>query len=162
MKKFKNQSLAQYLKNLASKNPAPGGGSAAALVAATGVSLISMAARYSLKKNQSSKAQAKLKSLIKKSDKMRLRLLDLVDLDAKAYLEVVKTRKGPVAKKKAALKKAQAAPLEVCRLSYAAIGLTPFLAKEGNLHLLSDVKCAVEMLLAAFQSAVANVEVNQT
>jgi len=161
MKKFKNQSLAQYLKCLASKDPAPGGGSAAALVAAIGVSLISMAACYSLKKNQPAKTQAKINSLLKKSNKMRLRLLELVDSDAKAYLEVVKTRKGPMAKRKAALKKAQAVPLEVCRLSYAAIELTPFLAKEGNPHLLSDVKCAVEMLLAAFQSAAANVEANQ-
>jgi len=46
-------------------------------------------------------------------------------------------------------------------LAYAAIQLTPLLVKKGNRYLLSDVRCAVEMLLAAFQSAAANVEVNQ-
>ena len=64
-------------------------------------------------------------------------------------------------KKVRALKEAQKVPLEVARLSKVAINLTPFLVKKGNPYLLSDIKCAVEMLLSAFKSAMANVEANQ-
>jgi len=40
---YRTQSLQQYLDDLAAKKPAPGGGSAAALVGATGCALLSMA-----------------------------------------------------------------------------------------------------------------------
>ncbi|HBG63060.1 MAG TPA: hypothetical protein DDX16_02260 [Candidatus Omnitrophica bacterium] len=40
---YSNQSLKHYLDNLAAKKPAPGGGSAAALVGAIGCALLSMA-----------------------------------------------------------------------------------------------------------------------
>ena len=43
------RSLSDYLEDLASDKPAPGGGSAAALVAASAVGLISMVARFTLK-----------------------------------------------------------------------------------------------------------------
>ena len=40
---YRTQSLQQYLDDLAAKKPAPGGGSAAALVGAIGCALLSMA-----------------------------------------------------------------------------------------------------------------------
>ncbi|MDD3375681.1 MAG: cyclodeaminase/cyclohydrolase family protein [Candidatus Omnitrophica bacterium] len=161
MTQYKNYSLSKYLDCLSSKDPAPGGGSAAALVSATGASLVSMVARYSLGPKQSKSVRLKIKTILNKSEKLRQRLLVLVDLDAEAYLQVVKARKGTLAQKKKANKKACDIPLEICRLSYAAVQLTPFLAEKGNPYLLSDVTCAVEMLLAGFQSAMANVEANQ-
>ncbi|MDP8264608.1 MAG: cyclodeaminase/cyclohydrolase family protein [Candidatus Aceula lacicola] len=161
MTQYKNYSLSKYLDRLSSKDPAPGGGSASALVSATGASLVSMVARYSLGRKQPKFVESKIKSILSKSEKIRKRLLVLVDLDAQAYLQVVKVRKGTEAQKKKAKKKACDIPLEICRLSYAAIQLAPFLVEKGNPYLLSDVKCAIEMLLAGFQSALANVEANQ-
>ena len=158
---LKNQTLSKYLDQLSSKDPVPGGGSAAALVGALGASLICMAARYSQGRNQSKVIEAKISDHLRKAEKIRKRLTELVDLDAKAYLAVVKTRKGDLAKRKKALKKAQAVPLEVCRLCYAGIQLTPFLTKKGNPYLLSDVECAAAMLLAAARSALANVKANE-
>jgi len=143
------------------KEPVPGGGSAAALVGATGASLICMAARYSLNRKQSLSVERKIAQCLKKAEKIRLRLLTLVDLDAQAYLALVKAPKEKCAARTRALKKARAVPLEVCRLSFAAIELTPLLAQKGNHYLLSDVRCAVEMLSAAFHSAMANAEANQ-
>ena len=87
--------------------------------------------------------------------------MELVDLDAQAYLQVVKTRRAVPKIKQAALKKAREMPLEVCRLCYEAVDLTPFLTKEGNRHLISDIQVALEMLSCAFNSAKVNVEVNQ-
>lgn len=142
------------------KAPIPGGGSAAALSAALGAALISMVVRYSQGKGKTPVVQRKLQATLKTSERLRKRFLRLVDLDAQAYLGVVKTRKATKKRKKAALKHAREVPREVCRLCCEAVELTPFLVKEGSKYLLSDVKVALELLLAAFRSAQINMEVN--
>lgn len=160
MKKYKFHTLQEYLAVLSKRTPVPGGGSAAALAGSLGAALISMTANYSLKRNQPPSVEAKIKTILKKSESIRKRLLDLVDLDARAYLNVVKNR-TQLDKKKKVLRRAREVPQEVCRLCAQAIDLTPFLVLKGNKYLLSDVKAAVEFLLAAFSAAKMNVEVNQ-
>ena len=61
----------------------------------------------------------------------------------------------------AARRKAAEVPLEVCKLCYKAVRLSPVLVRYGNKHLISDVKVALELLLAAFNAARINVEINQ-
>ena len=158
--KYRNYSLKKYLDELASRSPVPGGGSAAAVAGALGAALIAMAARYSLGKGKSKAVEAQIKSIIGKSEKIRRRLLLLVELDAKAYLGLVKARKKNRQAKEKARRKARETPLEICRLCYQAIALTPFLTKKGNPHLLSDVKAAIELLFSAFNAAMINVEIN--
>ncbi len=153
MKKYKNHTLKEYLDCLSLRTPVPGGGSAAALTGALGVSLISMVANYSLGKSQHKATEDKIQKIIKESQVIKNRLLELVDLDAQAYLKVAATRKAPAKVKQLAQREAQKVPLEVCRLSYKAIELTPFLVEKGNKYLLSDVVVAVEMLFAAFKAA---------
>ena len=161
MKPFRNYSLSEYSRVLSLKVPAPGGGSAAAVTAALGVALLSMVANYSLGKNSSRSNEQKIKASLKVSEQLRKRFLTLVDLDAKAYLNVVKTRKAAPAKRAAARRKAAEVPLEVCKLCYKAVQLSPALVRYGNKYLVSDVKVALELLLAAFNAARVNVEINQ-
>lgn len=161
MKPFKNYSVKRYLEVLAQKTPVPGGGSAAALTGALGAALLSMAANYSIGKDHSQAVDQKLKAILKKTEAIRRRLSELIDLDARAYLKVVETRQASLAKKIRALKKAREVPIEVCQLSYKAVKLAPFLIAKGNQYLVSDVEGAVEMLMAAFNAAKANVEINQ-
>jgi len=52
-------------------------------------------------------------------------------------------------------------PLEVSRYCYEAVNLAPFLIKNGNKYLASDVIVAVELCSAAFKAAMVNVEINQ-
>lgn len=161
MKYFRNYSLTEYTRVLSLKVPAPGGGSAAALTAALGAALLSMVANYSLGKTTSRASEQKIKTSLKQSEQLRKRFLALVDLDAKAYLNVVKTRKAAPAKRNAARRKAAEVPLEVCKLCYKAVQLSPALVRYGNKYLVSDVKVALELLLAAFNAARINVEINQ-
>ena len=155
MRKYKNQTLKKYLDVLSQKTPVPGGGSAAALSGALGVSLISMVAHYSLGKGKPAKMEAKFRRIIKESHRLKSRFLELVDLDAQAYLNVIKTKKASRQLRQMALKKARAVPLEVTKLCYKAVSLTPDLVKDGNKYLISDVEVALELILAAFNSALA-------
>lgn len=160
MKLYRQHTLKEYLEVLAARTPAPGGGSAAALSAALGVALIEMVANYSVGKNGVKAVEARFGKILRQASQYRRRLLELVDLDAQAYIGVVKARQASAAKKQAALKQARAVPQEICRLCYAAIQLTPFLVHNGNKYLLSDIEVAGELLLAAYNSALINIHVN--
>ena len=161
MKKFQRYTLKEYLDSLSAKKPVPGGGSAAALTAATGAALISMVARYSLGKGASKTVEKKIEKTLAKSEALRERFLEYVDLDAEAYLKVVEARKGTAREKKAAARQARNVPLQVAKLCYTAVELTPFLVEKGNKYLVSDVEVAVELLMAAFHSAMINVAINE-
>jgi formiminotetrahydrofolate cyclodeaminase len=161
MKLFRNYSLSEYTRVLSLKVPAPGGGSAAALIGAVGAALLSMAANYSLGKGSSMQAEKRIKDILKQTERLRKRFLELVDLDTQAYLRVVQSRQASPQKKKAAVKTARQVPQEVCRLCYKAVQLCPDLVRHGNKYLLSDVEVALQALQAAFNSAKINVEINQ-
>ncbi len=158
---FSKQTLQAYLEQLSSREPVPGGGSAAALSAALGAALVGMTANYSLgRKNNTKATDKKLAAIIKDADQIRRRLLELTTLDSKAYLKVSAARKGTAKAQKAAAKEARAVPAEVCKLCYKALALTPFLVEKGNPYLLSDVEVAAELLMAGFKGAMVMVRIN--
>ncbi len=161
-KKFRNLTLTEYTDQLALKVPVPGGGSAAALTAAVGAGLISMVANYSIAKARTPAVAKKIEHLLAESERLRRRFLQIVDEDAQAYLQVVKVRPSKdVQLKKKARQRAAAVPQELARLCRQAVNLTPYLVKEGNKYLLSDIRVANELLLAAYAGARINVEINQ-
>lgn len=161
MKSFRNYSLSEYTRVLSLKIPAPGGGSAAAVTAALGAALLSMVANYSLGKTGSRVKERKIKNCLRTSEQLRRRFLALVDEDARAYLNFVKTRGAAPAKRAAARRKACEVPLEVCKLCYKAVQLSPVLVRYGSKYLISDVNAALEFLLAAFNAARLNAEINR-
>lgn len=139
--------LKRYLDDLAAKLPAPGGGSAAALDAAIGAALISMVVNFTLGKPKYDKYDEELKTILKKSEKLRETFLNLVDLDVQAY-------------KSKDVRKALDVPFMLARLTFEAIKLCPALIKKGNVNLISDVAVAAILLESAFASAYFNVEIN--
>jgi len=161
VKSYLTQSLKSYLDQLSAQIPAPGGGSAAALTAALGAALISMAAQYALKKKRPQADERLLRSVLRRSEQIRGKLQTLIDKDAQAYLQVVAARNAPLSTRKAALRKAGKVPLDVARLCYEALDLLPPLVEKGSSYLLSDVAVAGEFLFAAFKAAMINVRVNQ-
>ena len=94
-----------------------------------------------------------MKRIIKEIEQAKKQLLDLVDKDSQAYLNVVKTKGASLKKKTKALKEAREVPRAVCRLCYKLVKVAPVLVKNGNQNLLSDVEAAVEMLLSSFNAA---------
>ena len=158
---FASKTLEEYLDQLSRKEPVPGGGSAAALSAALGAGLVSMVANYSVGRKANTKAvDRKLNNILKQSEAIRKRLLELVSLDSEAYLKICAARSLDKKIQKQAAKAARAVPLEVCKLCYKTIDLMPFLVAKGNPYLLSDVKVAIELLMAAFNGALIMVRIN--
>jgi formiminotetrahydrofolate cyclodeaminase len=160
MKKYKAHTLDGYLDILSKRTPVPGGGSAAALTGALGAALISMVANYSDGKCKDKSSEKRLKYIIKKSGQIKDKMLELVDLDADAYMKVVKTKNASDALKKKALADASKVPMDLCQLCFDALELTPFLVLHGNKFLVSDVEVAIEMLFAAYNSSVINIKIN--
>lgn len=160
MKQYKNHTLSEYLNCLSRREPVPGGGSAAAYTGALGVGLLLMVARYSRGKGANKSVEARITSTIKKAEAIQKKLLVLVDLDAKAYLKLTKTKQSPKKIRVKAIKAAREVPLKVCRLCYKATDLAPFLVEEGNKYLIADVAVACELLLSSFNGALTLAQYN--
>ena len=150
----------EYLNAVAARAPVPGGGSVAALAGAMATALISMVAHYSLGKGAPQAVERRIKSISRENEKIRRRFQELIDEDAEAYLRVVQARKKTRKEKRLALQQARRIPQEVCRLCYQAIQFTSYLVEKGNSYLLSDIEVALDMLLASYNSAKINVEIN--
>jgi len=147
MSNYKNWPMRKYMDDLAARLPAPGGGSAAALVGAAGAALISMVVNFTLGKPKYAQYEKELKVTLGKSEKLREELLNLVDLDVAAY-----NSKN--------LRDALDVPFMVTRLCFEGIKLCIPLIKKGNVNLISDVAVAAVLLEGGFTSARFNVDIN--
>src|SRR5262245_38918709 len=92
---FAELSVADLTESLASASPAPGGGSAAAVAASLGASLVAMVARLS-QGRPSYEAHGDLHArAVVAADQARLRFLELADDDATAYAAYRAARQLP-------------------------------------------------------------------
>ena len=160
----------EFALKLASKEPVPGGGGAAALAGALGAALGTMVANYSIGKKAFLGMEDKHQAMIDKTTQLREKLMGLVDEDAenfeplsKAYgmpnsTEAEKAEKEKVLQ--AALKVAAKGPVEMVECIYEAIKIHEELVNLSTKLIISDVGCGVWLLKAALYSASLNVTVN--
>ena len=152
-----------YLEDLAAKKPAPGGGSAAALDASLGASLICMVTNYTIGNPRYKDVEEAAAAIYAKAEKMRNRLMELVDEDVAAYAELSKGMKEAArdaAKLEELYKEASAVPFEVCRISAECLKMCEELAGIGNKNLITDTAIAALFLESAFFAAKFNVYIN--
>ena len=162
--------LKQYLDDLASSKPAPGGGSAAAAAGALGVAALSMVANFTIGKEKYKAVEAEMKTLLATAEGCRMKLQRLIDADVVAYGMVSAAYKLPKEtddQKKirtkaiqAALREAMQVPLETCRILADAMALCAPLVEKGNTNLASDVAVGAQLIAAAYDAAFVNVEMN--
>jgi methenyltetrahydrofolate cyclohydrolase len=162
--------IQQYLDDLASSKPAPGGGSAAALVGATGAALGSMVANFTVGKEKFAAVEEPAQAALLAAEKLRGELSALIQADVEAYSKYAAATGLPKAsdEEKArragaiqtAMKAAAGVPMEVCRKCREVLGVCQDLLEIGNPNLVSDVGCAAELAFAALRAALLNVEVN--
>jgi formiminotetrahydrofolate cyclodeaminase len=168
--RYADVTLSGFSEALASAEPVPGGGSASAIAAALGASLVAMVARLSLDRPKYAAYGATHQRGIATGDQARVRFLELADLDAAAYQSFVTARRMPqeTAEEKGArdeqmratARQASEVPLEVVRLCHQVLLDVEALAGRSNLNASSDLDVAGLLLSAAAQGAGANVVIN--
>lgn len=167
---FTNYSCAEFVRVLASKEPVPGGGGAAALTGAVGMALGNMVGSLTLGKKKYAGVQEEITALKEKADRLQDKLLELVRRDAEVFAPLSRAYGLPkdTAEQKAekarvmeaALREACSVPMEIMEQCCAAIELHREFAAKGTAIAISDVGCGVAMCKAALQAASLNVFIN--
>jgi formiminotetrahydrofolate cyclodeaminase len=168
--KLVDKPVTNFLDELASNAPAPGGGSVAALSGALGAALVSMVCNLTLGKKAYAEVQDEISDLLAKSEALREQLTSLLEEDVKAYTGYSKAAKMPRGTEEekaerqevmqAALKVATDVPLSIAETAVKVMDLCMPAAEKGNKWAVSDAGVAVLMAEAALRSAALNVLIN--
>lgn len=159
-----------FLDVLASKDPTPGGGGAAAMGGAIGMALSNMVGNLTVGKKKYADVEDEVNKLLEEGYAVIDRLKAMVDEDAEAFAPLAKAYGLPrgtpeeKAHKEKTLeecsKVALSVPLEIMRQSYRGIKIHERMGQIGSMLAISDVGCGVAFLKAALQSAHLNVLIN--
>ena len=92
---FASKSLHTFLDELASAEPAPGGGSVAALSGALGASLVAMVCRLTIGKKGYEAVSAEMRAILPRAEALQRELVELMQADTDAYTRVINAYKLP-------------------------------------------------------------------
>jgi formiminotetrahydrofolate cyclodeaminase len=164
------RSIDEFLDRLASADPTPGGGSAAAIMGAMGAALVSMVCNVSIGKKGYESAEPEFRAVLAKSAALRRRLAGMVAEDVAAFDGLMAAYKLPKASEddkarradaiQASLHRATEVPLECARACAEVIELARRAADHGYRHVISDAGVGVAAADAALRSAALNVIIN--
>ncbi len=162
--------LASFVQNVASRAPAPGGGSVAALAGALGAGLSTMVCRLTIGKKQYADVADDLRPVEELGKDMRDKFMEMVDKDTDAFDAVMDAMRLPDETPEQAAAKEEAGqvatvgaievPLNVMEMEVEMLPNTLEVAKKGNINSISDVGVAGMMLLSALDGAAMNVIIN--
>jgi len=161
-----NMQIDDFIKQLASKSPVPGGGGASALIGAIGVSLCSMVANLTSGKKKYAEYQSDLDEIILRTQKSIENLLSLIQKDAEAF-EPLSAAYG-IPKEdpnrdeilENALNTACSVPMEILREIASVLDIVEQLTIKGSKLAVSDVGVAASACRCAMESAVMNIYIN--
>ena len=165
----RNRSVQSFLRALAARVPAPGGGATAALHAAQAAALVAMVARYSDGPKYARYADA-IRRIRDAADELRENALDLAEDDAAAFTAVTeayrlpKTTDAEAAERSVAIAtavlRAARPPAFVVGVAARVLELAEDLLPVSNRNVVSDVAAAAEAARAAATTARVNIEIN--
>jgi glutamate formiminotransferase / formiminotetrahydrofolate cyclodeaminase len=154
------------IEDLAAPTPTPGGGSAAAYAGAMAAGLVSMVARLTVGKKGYSEVEKRMKKILEEAEKLRAELTAAVKEDSEVFDQVMAVYKLPKTDPERAPsiqeKTLQAAqvPLEAAKKSNRVAQLALEAARSGNKNAITDAGSAVNLAVAAINSAAYNVRIN--
>lgn len=169
-----DMTLRNYCDVLASSEPAPGGGSTAALSGALGASLTMMVVNLSVGKKTYEGLDEHIKTAFMKEFEnvkaLQKELTGLVDEDTKAFnkfMEAMKLPKDTDEQKQVRSKKMQEAslyalqvPLKTAESCFNLLKNQNFIAKYGNKNAVSDAGVGALLALSGLEGAIMNVNIN--
>jgi formiminotetrahydrofolate cyclodeaminase len=168
--------LEDYVEELYSAAPTPGGGSAAALTAALAAALTAMVFNLTVGKKAflelNEETQELVKNDLKKLDSLKQDFLDFMDKDSAAFLELISAYKLPKTNEEEIQyrsKKIQEGcdtalqvPLNLAVKASEIYEIIYHSALYGNKNVISDAGVAAYMLHCTIESAVLNVKINMS
>jgi formiminotetrahydrofolate cyclodeaminase len=167
---FAEMTVSQLLDALSSPTPTPGGGTAAAIAAAMGTSLLVMVTGLAKSQHNTDEEKAALARARECLTPITTHLTQLADADAKAFDRVMDAYRLPKAtdEEKAArtkviqsaLQGATTVPLHTLRACADALAHGRVVAEHGNRSAASDAAVAIGLLQASAAGAHANVQTN--
>ena len=159
-----------FLNELSTNSPAPGGGSVAALAGSLGAALSSMVAALTHEKKDMLENKPLMDEIGVEAQELKDRLAILVEEDTQAFNKVIEANRLPVTTdeeksiKKENLENANKyaiqIPLETAQKCLRVIELSELLVINGNPNSVSDAGVAAEVALAGLRGACMNVMIN--
>lgn len=160
------ESCRAFVEVLASAEPAPGGGGAAALVGAVGTALGNMVGSLTVGKKKYADVQEEILRLKAKCDDLQSQLLDQVAADEAGFLPLARAYgipkddpARPEIMERATITACQT-PLRIMELCCEAIDAIGIFAAKGSRLAVSDAGCGAVCCKAALQAASLNVFIN--
>ncbi len=161
-----------FVDETSSESPAPGGGSVAALVGAMGAALGTMVANLSAHKRGWDERWEGFSAWAVTGNRISGELLQLVDLDTKAFNEVMAAFRLPKRSEEdsrnrhqaiqAAARQAMEVPLQVMETTLSCMPLLAEMARSGNPASVSDAGVGALCARAAVRGAYLNVRINSS
>jgi len=162
--------LSEFIDDVSSNSPAPGGGSVSALCGALGSALTAMVCRLTIGKKNYEGVQDEMLATLGQADELRAKLTGLIDRDTEAFNQVMKAFTLPKTSDdekrirseaiQTATKQATLVPLEVMKLCEQAMGIAATVAERGNVNSITDAGVAGLILKAGCEGAALNVQIN--
>jgi formiminotetrahydrofolate cyclodeaminase len=163
-------SVEKFLDDLASGNPTPGGGSAAAIMGAMGAALVSMVCNVTIGKKGYEGVEAEMRAVLHEAEKVRRRLTAMVAEDIAAFDSILAAYKLPKASDddkarrgvaiQAGLRRATEVPLDCARVCGEVVALSRRASEHGYLNVISDGGVGVLAGFTGLRSAALNVYIN--
>jgi len=167
---MKNMTIEDFISKTASSEPAPGGGSVAALAGALAGALAEMVARLTIDKKGYEDVQEEMKEISQKAEKIRIQLIDDIQRDTNSfnkYMQALGMPKETEDQKEirrnamqAGLKAAAIVPFEVANTAYEIMELAEIAVEKGNTNAVTDGLVAAMMARTAVLSALLNTKIN--
>jgi formiminotetrahydrofolate cyclodeaminase len=159
-----------FVDQLASATPTPGGGSASAIAGAMAAAMVEMACNLTVGREKFRDVEVQMQTVLARSHELRLQMLAAADEDTKAYSAVSEAYRLPretdaqkaerTAAIQSALVYASEVPLKVARAASEAAQLAQIAMEKSNPNVASDARVARLLADAATEGAIANVEIN--
>ncbi len=160
------ESCRKFVEVLASNEPAPGGGGAAALVGAIGTALGNMVGSLTVGKKKYAEVEEEIIALKAKCDRLQTELLNQVEADDEGFVPLAKAYGIPKddPNRDQILEEATitacAVPMHIMELCCEAIEYIAVFAAKGSRLAVSDAGCGAVCCKAALQAASLNVFIN--
>lgn len=153
----------RFIDALATSEPTPGGGSAAAVAAAIAAGLLSMVCNLTLGQEKYADVEAEIRAVLDESESLRHRLIELAEQDMAAYRSFVEAQRQPRRSAgerrfrtecmQQALRGCTMVPLDIARVCRRLLELALVVAKKGNPSAVTDVGVAVLIADACLRGA---------